>query len=332
MFKSALAKLTLVYVVLAMALSLVFSFVFFHFATHELDEGLRNQLKIINMNVHDGDNSNNVSGAELHRRADNLKRDLIYFNLVVLVGTLIVGYLLAKRTLRPIEAAHAIQERFIAEASHELRTPLTAMKADTESILMEQGATAGQLRTALQENLQDMERLEKLSTHLLSMARYKSKKNLVNEPIDLQLVIKETVAQAKRQYRSKPMVITTDLQPTTIIADPLAIQQLLLIVIDNALKYSPANATIKVSQKVEANQISLAVADNGVGIPESDLPHIFKHFYRSSQTKSSDSASGYGLGLPLAKDIVSLYGGTIEVTSRENKGTVVTIHLPQAGN
>jgi signal transduction histidine kinase len=329
MFKSALTKLTLVYVGLVMALCIIFSFVFFQFATHELNAGFKNQYRIISGNDHDSDNYNSVSGPELHARADHLETNLVYFNAAVLVGTVVAGYVLAMRTLRPIEAAHASQERFTAEASHELRTPLTAMKADTESILMTQDATTKQLRKALEENLHDIERLEKLSTHLLNMGRYKSKNNLATETIDLQTLIKETVVQAKRHYKNKHATIITDLQPAKALVEPIAIQQLLLIVIENALKYSRANAAVKVSQIVESNQIRITVEDTGIGISETDLPHIFEHFYRSSQAKSSDTASGYGLGLPLARDIVALYNGTIEVTSREGKGTIVTIFLPQ---
>src|ERR1035438_8663009 len=130
MFKSATLKLTLWYVLIVMVLSLLFSGVLYHFTTHELSEGLDDQYHQIISNDHDGDNYRYISTSELDTRSKHLILEMVYFNIVVLLGASISSYALARRTLRPIEEAHQAQIRFTAEASHELRTPLTAMKAD----------------------------------------------------------------------------------------------------------------------------------------------------------------------------------------------------------
>lgn len=328
MFRAARLKLTGQYVLLTMLLSLVFSFVFYHFATHELNEGLQNQYHVIIENDRDADNRNSVSAPELHVRARHLVDDLAYFNVAVFVGSLLVGYILAKRTLKPIEEAHDIQVRFTAEASHELRTPITAMKADTESILMEREADPEQLRQTLVSNLQDIERLERLSKHLLNMARYKSNGRENTETVDLKPLLKNVIEEVSRIYVNKKLHVTSTLKPAKIEADPISIEQLFSIVVDNSMKYSHSKGKIRITMSVEEGRIVVRVKDQGVGIASADLPHVDEHFYRSSTVKSLGIASGYGLGLPLAYDIVKLYKGTMDIVSSEGKGTEVSIFLP----
>ncbi len=333
MFKSAVLKLTAQYVVLAMLLSTVFSIVFYGFAKHELSEGLQNQFHVLSQNDHDGDNvgglHDTVSGPELRNRSGNLKADLLMSNGILFVSSISLGYLLARRTLKPIEEAHDMQVRFTAEASHELRTPITAMKADTESILMEKAPHAKLLRQGLESNLRDIERLERLSQHLLSMARYKSEANQQFEPVELKPLIKVVIREAERVHKDKKLRVKSSLQPAVVRADPVAVEQLFSIIIDNAMKYSQANATIHIMMKrAESNQVVVSIRDTGMGIAIDDLPHVFEHFYRSKTALSSDTASGYGLGLPLAHDIVTLHKGSLLIKSDENKGTSVTITLP----
>jgi signal transduction histidine kinase len=150
MFRSAIVKLTLAYVVLATVLSLLFSGVLYHFSTDTISDALNNQHKYLVSNDHDFDNSFPVS-EELNRQSEHLFGQLVYFNIIVITGSTIVSYALARRTLRPIERAHQAQIRFTAEASHELRTPLAAMRADTEVALMEKGINS-KVRRTLQGN------------------------------------------------------------------------------------------------------------------------------------------------------------------------------------
>ncbi len=332
MFRAAVLKLTAQYVLLAMMLCIIFSVVFYGLATHELGEGLHNQFHAFSNNDHDGDNvvepHDNISGPELKTRSNNLRADLITFNAIVFGASLLIGYLLARRTLKPIEEAHNSQVRFTAEASHELRTPITAMKADTESILMEKEPSPKLLRQGLESNLRDIERLERLSKHLLSMARYKSAARQNNQLIDLKLLLRQVVKEAERVHRDKALKLKKDLEPVVIQAEPLAIEQLLAIVIDNAMKYSKPKGTVTITTQRESNQATIVIKDSGIGIKKADLPHVFEHFYRSSTAQTSDIASGYGLGLPLANDIVTLYKGKLILASDEGKGTTVTISLP----
>ncbi len=330
MFKSAILKLTFSYVLLSMLLSLLFSGVLYHFATQELQEGLENQYHMMARNDFDADNVNIQPINELNTRSSNLISDLIYFNVVVFFGSTVASYILARRTLRPIEDTHQAQIRFTAEASHELRTPLAAMRADTESVLMQKKQDPRLMKAPLKENLQDILKLQKLADHLLQMSRYKNQSTLVRESIDLQKMMKEIAHQAKRHYPDRK--INTELKGKSvhIVADPIAIQQLVMIILDNAIKYSKQGSFIHGEIAEDTNSISIIISDEGVGINSEDLPHIFEHFYRSTNAQNNENqASGYGLGLPLAKDIVDLYHGQISIKSVEDEGTTVTVSLPR---
>lgn len=328
MFRSALFKLAAVYVGSAMVLSLTFSAVLYHFATHELDEGLHNQYHHFVDKDHDTDTTESATRPELLARSNHLKEDLLYFNCIVLAGSIVLGYILAKRTLKPIEAAHTDQLRFTAEASHELRTPITAMKADTESILSLKRPSYRQLKDTLISNLNDIERLEALTNHLLYMGRFKFQKQPSAESVSLKEAVENSLRLVERKYKDKNIAISIELQDQRILGDKIALEQLLTIVIDNAFKYSKKDGEINFASKKGSVSAQLTITDSGVGIAAKDLPHIFEHFYRSADN-TGPHASGYGLGLSLAKDIAEYYGGSLSVTSVKNKGTSVTISLPK---
>ena len=329
MFRSALFKLTAVYVILTLLLSLMFSLVFYQFAEHELNEGLHHQYSLLVDNDHDADNVNRATGTELTTRSAHLERDLIYFNIVVFIGSIALALFLASRTLRPIEIAHESQIRFTAEASHELRTPISAMKADTESILGERRPTYKQLHDTLKSNLSDIQRLERLTNHLLYMGRFKSQKTTESPTSNVSKGIESSISLAGRQYKEKDIRPVLEIEDVNVKTEQIVLEQLLTIIVGNAYKYSKKKGTVTINAKSTAKNVHITVSDTGRGIPSQDLPHIFEHFYRSSNSQGPYS-SGHGLGLPLAKNIVSHYGGEIIITSNKTSGTKVDIRLPKA--
>jgi signal transduction histidine kinase len=231
--------------------------------------------------------------------------------------------------LRPIEAAHQAQIRFTAEASHELRTPLAAMKADTEATLMDKRNDATVLRQTLQANLHDIEKLETLTNHLLDISRHRSKAAADWDDVDLNSLILGVLKQFQQPIALHKLTITTELSAVHMAGDSPALRQLMTIVLDNAIKYSRAKGAIVVKLTGADKQARITVTDSGIGIRAADLPHIFESFYRSRNAVSAKTeVPGYGLGLPLAREIVEVHNGTIEVQSTENSGTVVSIKLP----
>ena len=322
MFKSATVTLMLWYVLLSLGLSLLFSGVLYHFSTRELAEALHNQYQVLAIN--DGDSRLDTSSQELDTRSQHLLLNLVYFNTLVLVGSSVASYGLARRTLRPIEVAHQAQIRFTAEASHELRTPLAAMKADTETTLMEQTDDPAVLRRTLQDNLNDIAKLEKLTDHLLELSRYKSQAAVVRETIDLEGIIRDVAKQFQQPISAKQLKIRTNTLPLQVTGDQQAVRQLITIVLDNAIKYSQPKGVIALSLSKDNRHAVIKIADEGIGIRVEDLDHVFESFYRAQNV----STKGYGLGLPLAKGIVEAHGGTIAIQSQPPAGTVVTVKLP----
>lgn len=330
MFRSATFRLTLWYVILAVGLSVFFSAAVYQLSTEELGEALNRQYNSLISNDHDGDNVLPPRAAiEPHRQ--HLLGELIWLNAAVIIGSSIAGYLLARRTLKPIENAHQAQLRFTAEASHELRTPLAAMRADTEVTLMEKGLSA-KVQHTLQGNLRDIKRLERLTGRLLDIARYQNKAAKELTLLDFDEIVKDVIGQLHHAAQQKRVrIVKKNIQPVQIMGEQYGLQRLITIVLDNAVKYSRSRNPVSVSLNRDKAFAVLVVQDSGIGIPVSDLPHVFERFYRSSNAKSDKKAvSGYGLGLPLAREIVDMHGGTIHIDSRENKGTTVRITLPLA--
>jgi signal transduction histidine kinase len=203
------------------------------------------------------------------------------------------------------------------------------MKADTEATLMRYSDNAPQLRRALTENLTDIQKLDKLTNQLLEISRLDSPHYISKEVVDIEEVIKLVINSFNR--KTKTPNIDLDIQSTGcyVMANEQSIRQLLTIAIDNAVKYSSSKDRIQIRVVRQSKHVVVVVNDSGIGIPKDDLPHIFVRFYRSKNVSTSKrKITGYGLGLPLAKDIVELYGGTIRVDSKENVSTTATISLP----
>lgn len=329
MFRSATAKLTLWYVLLATCLCLLFSAVVYHLSTDELGEALHRQYSSFVDNDHDSDNVPPPHVA-IQQHGQHLLGELVWLNIAIIAGSSVAGYFLARRTLKPIENAHEAQTRFTTEASHELRTPLAAMRADTEVALMEKGLPTKARRT-LQGNLHDIERLEQLAGHLLDIARYQNNASTQPVLLDMDETVRNTVNQCSHAAQEKAIKVKQDIQPVQVMGEQHALEQLIAIVLDNAIKYSRKQGVVTVSLRNTANRATLTIKDDGIGIPANDFPHVFERFYRSSNVRSDKKmAGGYGLGLPLAKEIVHAHGGEINIQSNENTGTTVRIMLPIA--
>ena len=328
MFRSATLKLTAWYVLLATCLCLVFSLVVYRLSTEELSEALIRQYTSFIDTDHDRDNAPPPPHPEIQSHGQHLLGELVWLNLIVIAGSSVAGYFLARSTLRPIKDAHLAQIRFTAEASHELRTPLAAMRADTEVALMEKGLSK-KAQATLHDNLHDIERLERLTGHLLDIARYQNKTRAGLVLLDMDEVTQAAIKQMSHMAQKKHIKITQDVQPAQVMGDEHALSQLVTIVLDNAIKYSHNRGTINVTLRL-AHGVTLTIKDDGIGIPAKDVPHLFEPFYRSSNTQSSGThTKGYGLGLPLAREIVTAHGGTITIDSNETLGTTVTITLPR---
>lgn len=231
-----------------------------------------------------------------------------------------------------LEQSFAAQQRFVAEASHELKTPLMVLRVGVERALTNPGIPPESLQP-LDESLEEINRMTELVDSLLMLARAdEGRAPLAVEACDLRDLVGEASETANILAEAKEIVVRTDLpaQPVPLPVDRNRIRQLLLNLVTNAIKYTPAKGEVGVGLSDAGGIVQLVVSDTGIGIAAGDLEHIFDRFWRADPARSRDeSTAGTGLGLAITKWIAEAHGGTISVQSRPGKGTVFTVSLPR---
>jgi two-component system sensor histidine kinase CiaH len=333
MFRSAVFKLTAMYLTIVMAITIGFSVILYKVAVQELQTGFNNQyVRWLTEYKPYGLRQPGNPAAELTTRAHHIYLQIVYLNILVLIATGIASYLLAKRTLRPIEQAHEQQKRFTADVSHELRTPLTALKMDTEVTLLDKKAPAALLRHTLEGNLDEARRMESLVNNLLQLAILEASELRTDfERVNIRQVAEAAVEMVQKLAETKHITISSTLEEGEAIGNPESLTQLALILLENAVKYSPPDSIVNVRSRRKSGFIELAVEDTGPGIPADALPHVFDRFYRADSARSGQQqARGFGLGLSLAKLIADLHNAEIVLTSATGKGTQALVRLPAA--
>jgi len=273
-----------------------------------------------------GDDYLSAKQAQLDEGRQHILIDLIDVDLVIIFLGGIGSYFLARRTLKPIAEAHEAQVRFTADASHELRTPIAAMQTEIEVALRDKQITHAEATSLLKSNLEELAKLSGLAQGLLQLTREDSA--IPTKPINMIDVITTAVERVTKAATQKEITITHHAQPEiSILGDQQSLVTLVVTLLDNAIKYSPAKSNIQVKAKAIGSEAVLIVQDEGPGIKSIDLPHIFDRFYRAS-SNSKEKIDGYGLGLSIAKNIAERHQGRIEVKSELGKGSVFTVRLP----
>lgn len=328
MFQSATLKLTTWYLVILMAISITFSIVIYQLNYREVSFRLENlQHNIIDeFNVPSPFNSylyNNNEGLnsllfnESRKASNQMILSLVYINIVVFVAGGLGSYFLARRTLRPIAEAHESQSRFTSDASHELRTPLAAMKTELEVNLRDPKLEIIEARELLESNLEEVNKLIQLSEMLLHLSRLDHEK-LEVDTIDLPIMLDEIL---KRYPRDRKRFEITSRKKATTLANGAAINELMGILIDNAIKYSPEKSPILIRVFEQRGQIGFEIKNSGKPIPEEKLPKLFDRFYRADTSRTNGAKKGYGLGLSIAKKIIDVHHGELTVSSSEEATT-----------
>ncbi|MBI4496729.1 MAG: HAMP domain-containing protein [Chloroflexi bacterium] len=223
-----------------------------------------------------------------------------------------------------LEAALTSQRRFVADASHELRTPLTTVRGNAELLRRVPEMTPQDREEALAQIESEAARMSRLVQDLLTLARADAGQRLRQQPVALRPLV-EDVERQVRVLAGGVRVGLAEVAEASVQGDPDALRQLLLILLDNAIKYTPPGGSVTVSAAQENGEVRLRVADTGVGIAAEDLPHIFERFYRGDRARQ---AGGTGLGLAIAQWIAREHRGRITVESAPGRGSVFTVHLP----
>ena len=241
--------------------------------------------------------------------------------LLMLTVAWIAGNFLADRTIAPLIQMLENQKRFVADASHELRTPLAVLLSSIE--LLELKLPKETVLAGMKEEVLNM---SALIGNLLELARADNRQLVVRkEKLELKAII-DKLLQKLTKHSNRQFLNNCD-EGVFANADKELLKRLLLILLDNAVKYSSENSKIEVSVKVDDRHCQIEVKDEGIGIAEKDIVHIFERFYRADKTRSRQQA-GTGLGLSIAKEIAELHNGTICVKSKLGKGSVFVVKLP----
>lgn len=235
------------------------------------------------------------------------------------------------RMARAVEQARQSQRDFLANVSHDLRTPLTSIRGFAQAILDGQVSdTAGYIHAAtiIQE---EAGRMSDLVEELLDLARLEAGNvKMARERLDLTALVRSSIEARTPQAAAAGVTLRAEgADVPAVMGDEGRLKQVFDNLLDNAIKYTPLGGMVTVSIRQDGKWVAVAVADTGRGIPKEDLPRIFERFYRAD--KSRGETVGAGLGLAIAKEIVSAHGGRITVESEEGQGSVFTVFLPAAG-
>ena len=250
-------------------------------------------------------------------------------NGIIFVIAGLLGYLLAGLTLKPIQDMMEEQNRFISDASHELKTPLTSLKTAMEVYLREKKPSVEESKVLVKESIEEVNKMQTLSESLLQLAQYQQPNLKVHmSKISLTESIDSAVHKVHLLAKNKEIIITSEGKDIEIEANKQSLTDLFLILLDNAIKYSPSKSTVTIAAEKTDGHIKIQVSDEGNGIHEKDMPHIFDRFYRADEARSRHAEGGYGLGLSIAKKIVEAHAGTISVLNNPEKGATFIVTIP----
>jgi OmpR-family two-component system manganese-sensing sensor histidine kinase len=272
--------------------------------------------------------SEQVAEVAYQTTLDRIGLALVGGDLVVVALVGVVAWVLAARTLRPIDEAHARQRRFVADASHEMRTPLAAIRASAEGALAA-ARSPDELRRGLMVVAQSADRLTRITNDLLLLARSEELPVDRDEPIDLSVLVAETVeafTEAHPELLPARMSLGADLRVS---ADPAEIGRIVANLLDNAFRYSggPSANPTRITTRAADGEAIIEISDDGPGIAAVDLERVFEPFHRVRA--DAGTPEGTGLGLAIARSLAHRNGGHLTLTSQPGAGSTFRLALPR---
>jgi signal transduction histidine kinase len=254
--------------------------------------------------------------------------------LVALVLVAVGGWLLARQSIAPVERNVEHMRRFMADAAHELRTPLTVVRSRAE-VALQRSRSPDEYVQSLRAIERETERLGGIVEDLLMLARA----DAGERPIERRRVFLDDLALDAAGSariiadRKAVRLEVDDFEEAAVSGDPTLLRQLVLILLDNAIKFTDAGGVVRVGVRTVGSSATLTVTDTGIGIPPEQIPHVFERFYRgdSSRTRGSSNdagSDGVGLGLSIAQWIAEEHNGSIRIESEPGQGARVTVQFP----
>jgi two-component system, OmpR family, sensor histidine kinase CiaH len=264
-----------------------------------------------------------------NKMLQTLRTDLALGCAAGVLFSILAGFYLAGRSLVPIRRSWNKQQQFVADASHELRTPTAVIQTRAELLFRHPDHTIEQESQNIALVLQESKRMGRLIDDLLTLARTDSNQLQIHTAaIQLDHLLQELTEQFELLAETKSILIHSHFEPSVIWGDESRIRQLFVILLDNALKFTPPNGSIAFSCHSLSHSVRIIVKDSGCGIAETDLPHIFERFYRGDKNRTRTDR-GTGLGLSIAEWIVHAHKGSIRVASQVSIGTEFQIVFPR---
>jgi signal transduction histidine kinase len=225
-----------------------------------------------------------------------------------------------------LEKQESLRRQLTADVAHELRTPLTTVQTHMEAIL--EGVWEP-TRERLESCYDEMSRLSSLVSDLESLAQVESESLKLNKTsVSLAMLAERTVAGFEKEWKDKGLSVTVEGNCSEVTADRDRISQVLINLMSNAVKYTPDGGEIRIILSDTEDSAVFNIMDNGTGIPEEELPHIFERFYRADKSRNRNTG-GSGIGLAIVKSIIDAHGGTVGVSSRIGEGSNFMITLPK---
>jgi signal transduction histidine kinase len=202
---------------------------------------------------------------------------------------------------------------------------------ETEVALLDDKAGKSALRAALASNLEEAGKLETLINNLFKLTRLEASELEQHfTPVSVSKITSDAMTDTTSRAKTKSIRLVNEVKDATVMGDRTSLTQLLTILLDNAIKYSPDKSEIKITSKRSGSIVVVTVHDQGIGIEPEALRHVFERFYRADAARTRSDASGFGLGLSIAKLIADVHNGSITITSKMGKGTSASLELPVA--
>lgn len=240
-----------------------------------------------------------------------------------------IGFFLAGRALVPIQNSWEKQQQFVSDASHELRTPLAVIQSKTDVLFQSPSATIEEKAMDISTISKECRRLSKLVSNLLLLARSDSNQiEMDKKTFELDKLLEEIVAPYKEiaSYQEKEMILKVE-RDVPFMGDRERIHQMMVILLDNAMKYTNEGGHIQIDCTQTSSSIRIQVKDDGIGVKEEDIPKLFDRFYQGDKARST--SEGAGLGLSIANWIVEKHYGKISVESKWGDGTCFEVIFPK---
>ena len=320
LFRTTALRLTAWYLLIIVLISSLFSVVVYSITIDDLTNRMDHYESQIMSNPSDffvspSFNIHLFKNKQLDLAKKSIITKLIYIDSIVLCIGGFFSYLLARRTLRPIEQTNDEQATFVSNASHELRTPLATMKTEIEVAKRDPNLDKKTMLELINSNLEEVNKLTTLTSNLLKLS---SNNKMELTRFSFSKMVSSIVERQNKINHSRIKLNMAD-DDLSLNANLESIRELVTILIDNAIKYSPSDSLITINILSKNHKVDFTIENSGRGIRQEDLPYIFDRFYRGKETIKK---SGQGLGLSLAKQIVELHNGELKVTSGLNQLTI----------